>query len=92
MRCFVATAFLILVSCHVYSLIWCCRFGRIDILINGAAGNFLALVENLSYNAFKTVIDIDTIGTFNVTKAVFTKVCNEYHRCTLSMRIRARRP
>jgi peroxisomal 2,4-dienoyl-CoA reductase len=49
------------------------RFGRIDILINGAAGNFLASVNKLSYNAFRTVIEIDTLGTFNVTKAVYTK-------------------
>eukprot|EP00002_Diphylleia_rotans_P028412 TRINITY_DN5736_c0_g1_i1.p1 TRINITY_DN5736_c0_g1~~TRINITY_DN5736_c0_g1_i1.p1 ORF type:complete len:288 (-),score=73.78 TRINITY_DN5736_c0_g1_i1:68-931(-) len=49
------------------------HFGRIDILINGAAGNFLCAAEALSYNAFRTVIEIDTIGTYNVTKAVFTK-------------------
>lgn len=49
------------------------RMGKIDILINSAAGNFLADVESLSYNAFKTVIDIDTIGTFNCSKAVFEK-------------------
>ncbi|KAI8337612.1 2,4-dienoyl-CoA reductase [Chlamydoabsidia padenii] len=45
------------------------KFGRIDFLINGAAGNFLAPFQGLSYNAFKTVIDIDVLGTFNLTKA-----------------------
>ncbi|KAI8379498.1 uncharacterized protein BYT42DRAFT_568981 [Radiomyces spectabilis] len=45
------------------------RFGRIDFLINGAAGNFLAPFQNLSYNAFRTVIEIDLLGTFNMTKA-----------------------
>lgn len=49
------------------------RFGRIDILINGAAGNFLAGLDQLSANAFKTVIEIDTMGTFNMTKCVYTK-------------------
>ncbi|CAG8619319.1 5203_t:CDS:10 [Paraglomus brasilianum] len=44
-------------------------FGKVDILVNGAAGNFLASFENLSYRAFRTVIEIDLIGTFNVTKA-----------------------
>lgn len=44
-------------------------YGRIDFLINGAAGNFLAPFEGLSYNAFRTVIEIDTLGTFNFTKA-----------------------
>ncbi|CAG8530777.1 3260_t:CDS:2 [Paraglomus occultum] len=46
-------------------------FGKIDILVNGAAGNFLASFENLSYRAFRTVIEIDLLGTFNVTKACF---------------------
>ncbi|KAF7721034.1 hypothetical protein EC973_005532 [Apophysomyces ossiformis] len=45
------------------------KFGRIDYLINGAAGNFLAPFQNLSYNAFRTVIEIDLLGTFNLTKA-----------------------
>ncbi|KAI8149968.1 NAD-P-binding protein [Fennellomyces sp. T-0311] len=45
------------------------RYGQIDYLINGAAGNFLAPFQNLSYNAFRTVIEIDLLGTFNLTKA-----------------------
>ncbi|CAG8485587.1 8189_t:CDS:10 [Ambispora leptoticha] len=47
------------------------KFGKIDILINGAAGNFLAPAELLSYNAFRTVVEIDLLGTFNVSKACF---------------------
>lgn len=34
----------------------------------GAAGNFLAPMEQLSANAFKTVIDIDVLGSYNTTK------------------------
>lgn len=49
------------------------HFRRIDILINNAAGNFLCPAENLSFNAFKTVMEIDAHGTFNVSKAVFDK-------------------
>jgi peroxisomal 2,4-dienoyl-CoA reductase len=45
------------------------KFGRIDFLINGAAGNFLAPFDHLSYNAFRTVIEIDLLGSFNLTKA-----------------------
>ncbi|KAI9259884.1 hypothetical protein BY458DRAFT_516946 [Sporodiniella umbellata] len=45
------------------------RYGRLDYLINGAAGNFLAPFSDLSYNAFRTVIEIDLLGTFNLTKA-----------------------
>ncbi|KAI9009230.1 hypothetical protein DFJ74DRAFT_700025 [Hyaloraphidium curvatum] len=47
------------------------KFGGIDIVIVGAAGNFLALAENLSYKAFKTVIDIDLLGAWNTCKAAF---------------------
>ncbi|KAF3940054.1 hypothetical protein ABW19_dt0209140 [Dactylella cylindrospora] len=45
------------------------ELGRIDFLICGAAGNFLSTVEGLSANAFKTVIDIDLLGSFNTVKA-----------------------
>jgi peroxisomal 2,4-dienoyl-CoA reductase len=42
---------------------------RLDILINGAAGNFVCLAENLSPNGFGTVVDIDLKGTFNASRA-----------------------
>ncbi|KNE57668.1 hypothetical protein AMAG_04529 [Allomyces macrogynus ATCC 38327] len=45
------------------------KFGRIDIVVCGAAGNFLSPVEHLSYRAFKTVVEIDLLGTFNTIKA-----------------------
>ncbi|EAA32855.1 hypothetical protein GE21DRAFT_5449 [Neurospora crassa] len=45
------------------------ELGAIDFVIAGAAGNFIAPISGLSPNAFKTVIDIDTIGTFNTVKA-----------------------
>jgi 2,4-dienoyl-CoA reductase [(3E)-enoyl-CoA-producing], peroxisomal len=45
------------------------RYGRIDIVVNGAAGNFLCAAEQLSSNGFGTVLDIDTKGTFNVCRA-----------------------
>src|SRR6185436_10875941 len=47
------------------------RFGKIDIVVNGAAGNFLAPAESLSPNGFGTVVDIDLKGTFNVCRAAF---------------------
>jgi 2,4-dienoyl-CoA reductase [(3E)-enoyl-CoA-producing], peroxisomal len=46
-------------------------FGRLDVLVNGAAGNFVCLAENLSPNGFGTVVDIDLKGTFNVSRAAF---------------------
>jgi len=45
------------------------ELGRIDIVVNGAAGNFICLAENLSPNGFGTVVDIDLKGTFNVSRA-----------------------
>ncbi|XP_068100320.1 peroxisomal 2,4-dienoyl-CoA reductase [(3E)-enoyl-CoA-producing] isoform X2 [Hyperolius riggenbachi] len=46
-------------------------FSRIDILINNAAGNFLCPASSLSFNAFKTVHEIDSMGTFNASKIVY---------------------
>ncbi|XP_073796310.1 peroxisomal 2,4-dienoyl-CoA reductase [(3E)-enoyl-CoA-producing] isoform X3 [Danio rerio] len=48
-------------------------FGRVDILINNAAGNFLCPATSLSFNAFKTVMEIDTMGTFNTSKVIYDK-------------------
>jgi peroxisomal 2,4-dienoyl-CoA reductase len=47
------------------------HYGRIDIVVNGAAGNFLCAADQLSANGFGTVVDIDTKGTFNVCRAAF---------------------
>lgn len=45
------------------------QFGRLDILVNGAAGNFLCAAEDLSPNGFRTVLDIDSVGTFTMCNA-----------------------
>lgn len=50
------------------------RFGDFDVVVSGAAGNFPALANDLSWNGFKTVIDIDLRGTFHVMKAVFPRL------------------
>jgi 2,4-dienoyl-CoA reductase [(3E)-enoyl-CoA-producing], peroxisomal len=50
------------------------RFGKIDIVVNGAAGNFLCKAEELSPNGFGTVVDIDLKGTFNVCRAAFEQL------------------
>lgn len=52
------------------------RYGKIDIVINGAAGNFLCAADQLSSNGFGTVVDIDTKGTFNVCRAAFDELKN----------------
>jgi NAD(P)-dependent dehydrogenase (short-subunit alcohol dehydrogenase family) len=46
-------------------------FGKIDVLVQGAAGNFLCAANTLSPNGFKTVVDIDLIGTFNVMRRAY---------------------
>lgn len=43
--------------------------GPIDLLICGAAGNFIAQAADLSPNGFKSVVDIDLIGTFHACRA-----------------------
>ena len=50
------------------------QLGKIDIVVNGAAGNFLCKAEELSPNGFGTVVDIDLKGTFNVCRAAFTQL------------------
>ena len=50
------------------------HYGKIDIVVNGAAGNFLCAADQLSANGFGTVVDIDTKGTFNVCRAAFEEL------------------
>lgn len=47
------------------------EFGEIDILLCGAAGNFPAPALGMSSNGFKSVIDIDLLGTFNTCRAAY---------------------
>jgi 2,4-dienoyl-CoA reductase [(3E)-enoyl-CoA-producing], peroxisomal len=45
--------------------------GRLDIVVNNAAGNFPAPMSKISPNGFKAIVDIDLLGTYNVTRAAF---------------------
>lgn len=47
------------------------RWGEIDFLICGAAGNFPAPAVMMSPNGFKSVVDIDVLGTFNACRLAF---------------------
>jgi 2,4-dienoyl-CoA reductase [(3E)-enoyl-CoA-producing], peroxisomal len=53
------------------------ELGGLDILVNGAAGNFLAPAAQLSPNGFRTVMDIDACGTFNASRAAFDKAMRD---------------
>ena len=50
------------------------KFGKVDVVVNGAAGNFLCAAEEMSANAFGSVVDIDLKGTFNVCRAAFSEL------------------
>ena len=50
------------------------ELGPVDVLVCGAAGNFLVPAEQLSPNGFKTVIDIDLMGSFNASRAAFSQL------------------
>ena len=45
--------------------------GRIDLLVNNAAGNFYAPSATLSPNAWRSVVEIDLFGTFYCSQAVY---------------------
>ena len=47
------------------------EWGPIDILVSGAAGNFPAPAVMISPNGFKSVMDIDVLGTFHAARAAF---------------------
>lgn len=50
------------------------ELGPMDVLVCGAAGNFLVPADKLSANGFKTVIDIDLLGSFNASRAAFEQL------------------
>uniref|UniRef100_A0AAJ7X6F0 Peroxisomal 2,4-dienoyl-CoA reductase [(3E)-enoyl-CoA-producing] n=1 Tax=Petromyzon marinus TaxID=7757 RepID=A0AAJ7X6F0_PETMA len=54
------------------------RFPRIHILVNNAAGNFVCPMSNLTPKGFRTVMDIDTMGTFNTSLALYRRCFKEH--------------
>ena len=50
------------------------ELGPMDVLVAGAAGNFLVPAEKISANGFRTVIEIDLIGAFNASRAAFEQL------------------
>jgi len=47
------------------------QWGKFDVVVSGAAGNFPALAMGMSPNGFRSVIEIDLLGTFHVMQAVY---------------------
>lgn len=50
------------------------ELGAMDVLVCGAAGNFVVPADKLSANGFKTVIDIDLLGSFNASRAAIDQL------------------
>ena len=53
------------------------KFGKVDCLINNAAGNFISPTERLSTRAFDAIIDIVLKGTINFTLTLGKKWIEE---------------
>jgi NAD(P)-dependent dehydrogenase (short-subunit alcohol dehydrogenase family) len=58
--------------------------GPFDVLVSGAAGNFVAPALGMSAKGFKTVVDIDLNGTFHVLRAGFEHL-NRPGACVLNI-------
>ncbi len=57
--------------------------GPLDIIVNNAAGNFIARTEELSTRAFEAVIGIVLMGTINVTQACGRRWLKAGHQATV---------
>jgi len=49
------------------------RHGRVDVLVNNAGGQFLSPAEAISPKGFRTVIELNVLGTWLMTHAAATK-------------------
>ncbi len=61
------------------------REGGLHVVVNGAAGNFLCAAERLSSNGYRTVLDIDALGTFNVSRAAFERALRRGGGCIINI-------
>ena len=59
--------------------------GRLDIVVNDAAGNFPAPISKISPNGFKAVVDIDLLGTYNVTRSAFDAWLEDHGGCIVNI-------
>jgi 2,4-dienoyl-CoA reductase [(3E)-enoyl-CoA-producing], peroxisomal len=55
------------------------RFGKIDIVVNGAAGNFLCTAEELSPNGFGTVVDIAAFAELKKSRGQILNISATLH-------------
>jgi peroxisomal 2,4-dienoyl-CoA reductase len=60
-------------------------WGRLDVVVNDAAGNFPAPISKISTNGFKSVVDIDLLGTYNVTRSAFDAWLKDHGGCIVNI-------
>jgi NAD(P)-dependent dehydrogenase (short-subunit alcohol dehydrogenase family) len=66
---------------RMIEVIW--KDGPLDVLVNNAAGNFISRTEDLSPNAWQSVINIVLMGTLNCTMACGRRWLAEKHKGTV---------
>jgi peroxisomal 2,4-dienoyl-CoA reductase len=54
------------------------EYGRLDIVVNNAAGNFPSPLAGTSFNAFRAVMEIDAFGTFHVSKVAYDRYLKDH--------------
>jgi 2,4-dienoyl-CoA reductase [(3E)-enoyl-CoA-producing], peroxisomal len=60
-------------------------FGALNIVVNCAAGNFLATAEELSSGGFRSVMEIDALGTFNMSRAAHDALSKAKNACIINI-------
>lgn len=60
-------------------------FGALNIVVNCAAGNFLATAEELSSGGFRSVMEIDALGTFNMCRAAHGALFKANNACIINI-------
>jgi len=61
------------------------KFGRIDVLLNNAAGNFMCRAEELSVNGWNAVVNIVLHGTFYCSRAAGLQMIRQKKGCIISI-------
>jgi citronellol/citronellal dehydrogenase len=49
------------------------RHGKIDVLVNNAGGQYMSPAEDITAKGFRTVVELNLLGTWQITQAVATK-------------------
>lgn len=60
-------------------------FGPVSILVNNAAANFAMPAARMTARALSTVVDIDLLGTFNLTRACLDEMTAQARGCVLNI-------